>query len=513
MSIQPINLGAQANDGSGDGLRTGGEKINANFQELDTRVTTAQNKANEVDTLAGQVSTLNTTTGQLAGQVSTLQNTASSLDQRLDSAELELADHTVRIEALEATGPGGGSGSITPTFPEYRTNTLTKHYLGRQKTASIAAVTTTNVVVELESPFMAFRIGLPNLHTAAVTGVKVKVGLLNDRVPQAWLVDIVPDSEWVDVTWNGAATATLAQRVDVEIPSITFCDEIKFASYTRTDITAQRPLILIRIEYPAGSVATYPFLGISNWRQGTVRYMSASTQQTDGVTTPANFTQNLNTEQNVCIPTIQYYTEKTGKQILLCGDSTVEGVGGSPLGAGAVPIAAWRISTPDNPVEYANLSFHAQYPATYQKAISAFYDLIKPTHLVYSPYSVNEAAPTTGLTTDAANNLRLALAKTLEAARHARKPLKLILLEGLPVNASGKNLAAGDATRVAINTWLNTKLSGPVIATGYAAALSGVVNAQGQMEIAVGLTADNLHPNALGYETLADVIQPLIAAD
>lgn len=43
--MQQINLGQAANDGTGEPLRTGGQKINANFTELDTRVTAAQARA------------------------------------------------------------------------------------------------------------------------------------------------------------------------------------------------------------------------------------------------------------------------------------------------------------------------------------------------------------------------------------------------------------------------------------------------------------------------------------
>ncbi|WP_122663497.1 hypothetical protein [Pseudomonas viridiflava] len=45
MSIQPINIGQTANDGSGESLREGGAKINANFAELDQRTSTAQGSA------------------------------------------------------------------------------------------------------------------------------------------------------------------------------------------------------------------------------------------------------------------------------------------------------------------------------------------------------------------------------------------------------------------------------------------------------------------------------------
>jgi len=47
MSIVPINIGGAANDGNGQSLRSGGQIINANFAELDTRATAAQSKAEQ----------------------------------------------------------------------------------------------------------------------------------------------------------------------------------------------------------------------------------------------------------------------------------------------------------------------------------------------------------------------------------------------------------------------------------------------------------------------------------
>ncbi|BAQ75134.1 putative tail fibre protein [Pseudomonas sp. Os17] len=47
MSIDPINIGGVPNDGNGQDLRSGGQIINDNFAELDTRTTAAQAKAEQ----------------------------------------------------------------------------------------------------------------------------------------------------------------------------------------------------------------------------------------------------------------------------------------------------------------------------------------------------------------------------------------------------------------------------------------------------------------------------------
>ena len=50
MSLTLLNLGTSANDGTGDSLRAGGQKINDNFTDVDTRVTTAQTDADAAQT-------------------------------------------------------------------------------------------------------------------------------------------------------------------------------------------------------------------------------------------------------------------------------------------------------------------------------------------------------------------------------------------------------------------------------------------------------------------------------
>ncbi|WP_404938379.1 hypothetical protein P7C00_06685 [Pseudomonas sp. JDS08PS003] len=47
MTIDPIHLGSAPNDGSGQNLRSGGQTINDNFAELDTRTATAQATAEQ----------------------------------------------------------------------------------------------------------------------------------------------------------------------------------------------------------------------------------------------------------------------------------------------------------------------------------------------------------------------------------------------------------------------------------------------------------------------------------
>lgn len=77
MSITPLNIGSAPNDGNGQNLRSGGQVINANFAELDTRTASAQSKADAAipgsqKGAANGVATLGTDAKIPAGQLPAL---------------------------------------------------------------------------------------------------------------------------------------------------------------------------------------------------------------------------------------------------------------------------------------------------------------------------------------------------------------------------------------------------------------------------------------------------------
>lgn len=526
--IQDINLGAAPNSGDGDGLRTGGEKINANFQELDSRVTAAQAKANGVDSLVQRTTSLEQAIINQQQQNIDVDSALAQLDTRTTALEnaddgvppggttgqvlakvSDVSGDTGWIDPPEGGG-GEGGGPTLPSFPLTATTTLIKSLFGKWKNFSGGGnPITTNLVMELETPFMGLKLGIPNIHENAQPGVRVCVGLMSGRQGAAWLVDIVPTSGWFDLTFDGQSSVTLPARVNANEPSWTWTDLFDYGSMPRTD-GVRRPLIIIRIEYPAGSVGSAPFLGISNWRAASSpRYLSCGSQNVLGVTDKESFTQTLNTEANVCVPAVKYYTERAGKQLLVSGDSTVEGIQGSPQAMGAAQTVAYANSTPDNPIEYFNAAIHSVFPLVYSSYLLSVLPWVKPTHLIYSPYSVNEAAPGVGLNGGALRNLKNALGKVLEAVRDEGRPIKTILLEGLPVNSAGKDLGEGDQTRRDFNEWIN-QFKGPFIATGYASVVTGArINGQDQLLDTMS-SGDNLHPNSSGYNALANVLAPYI---
>lgn len=403
-------------------------------------------------------------------------------------------------------GPQGLPGEAGTGVAQSRTNVLTKALFGRYNTYNTTTNWTTNTVMELEAEFTSLRIAIPNASASVIENVKVSVGVVAANVPQAWLVGIQPTGDWIDATLNGSTTFTLQPRIAAERVSLAVSDELAVRSIPRTD-GGIRPLIIVRVEYPLGSLPSVPYLGTSNWRQAaSPRIMKTSVQNVLGVTDKASFTQTTNTEGGVAVPIVQYFTKKKGRQLLISADSTGEGVGSSPTGYGAVQIAAYTNSTPDNPIEYFNAGLHAQGPEVYSKRLSDVGDFVKPTIVFYSPYSINDVS-VGGMTTDQLNRVYTNLARMIAEMRNYPTS-SLILLEPLPTNPAFRDTGAGDQKRRDLIADLNT-FDIPVV-EGYAAAFSGAQDVDGQTLIKSGSTTDNVHPNITGYTELSTLVVPYI---
>ena len=403
-------------------------------------------------------------------------------------------------------GERGPQGPAGDGVAKARTNILTKGLFGRYNSFTTSSDWTTNIVMELESDFTALRIGVPNALPTQVNGIRVSVGVLAASVPQAWLVDINPTGGWVDATFNGASSLNAPASIAADRYSLSLTDWLNIRSIPRTD-GGIRPLIIMRIEYPNGSLPSVPYLGTSNWRQPTApRVMKTSVQTVLGVTNKAAYTQTTNTEGSVVVPVVQYISKKKGRQGFISGDSTKEGVGSNPNGYGAVQMSSYELSTPDNPIEYFNAGLHGQGPAVYSKRLADMGSFVKPTFVTYSPYSVNDVA-VGGLTSDQIGRIYTSLADFMNEMRN-HPNATLILTEPLPNNPAFRNTGAGDQKRRDLIADLAT--FDVIVAQGYAAAFSGSQDANGQTLIATGLSSDNVHPNLAGYQALAKTIKPIV---
>lgn len=113
MSITPLNIGSAPNDGNGQDLRSGGQVINDNFAELDTRTNAAQATADAAVTEAALQEGLDAKVDKIAGKGLSTEDFTTGEKNKL--AGLQPAHYRgtfITLAALQA-------GVVTPTAGDY----------------------------------------------------------------------------------------------------------------------------------------------------------------------------------------------------------------------------------------------------------------------------------------------------------------------------------------------------------------------------------------------------------
>lgn len=390
----------------------------------------------------------------------------------------------------------------------HRTNVLTKGMFGRYRSQNPGVVHTVCVTMELECEFTAVRVLIPNHTALEVAGVRVSVAVTNDFVGGHWNNAVNPTGgEWIDATFDGQTSGVIQPVGLTKIAALTPTDLVELQSIPRAS-GAPRPLLMVRVQFPV-TTFSIPNGGNYNWRvDGAHRPMRVSKQDVAGVDNKAAFTSATSVDTNVFIPVIQYMSAKEGRQVLIAGDSTTEGIGDSVTAFGAVQRACVALSTPDDPIEYFNAGLSSMSSPVFSQVPGYYAGLINPTHVFYGTYSVNDA-PVGGLNAAALARLKGGLGRAMHELRMAPRPAGLFLTEGLPNNPAYRDMGAGDQVRRDLNAWLHT-ITGARAISGYAAAITGSRDTDGQDAIASGMTTDNLHPNTAGYTALAETVKPYL---
>lgn len=390
------------------------------------------------------------------------------------------------------------------------TNVLTKSLFGRLRAEPITVATTFNGNMELESEFLSLRLGIPNIHTAAIPGVKVSVGVLSSVPAADYQVFITPENnEWLDFTID------LPARLGEERPSITYIDVAALASVARTDVANGRTIIIYRIEYPANSVASMPMNNQYFWRGAKApRVLRTSNQAVQGVTNKASFTSQAayaatkGGDDYAVVPVVQYQTLARGHQVMICGDSIQEGIGGDVRCYGAMQRSVYELSTPDRPLEYFNAALHAQGPDVYSRFFADHVAVVRPTIVTYSAWSGNDVTAGSGISALAMRRLKASLGRVFSSLQaEGLRPI-VLLPEATPVSSGYRNVGTNDQARRDFNAnWL-TKVSGGIVIKGFAAAITGTRDAAGQDQIKDGASGDGVHPNDPGHDLIKAVVKP-----
>ena len=118
MAYQPLGLGSAANDGSGDDIRTGGDKINDNFVEIYTKLGDGSTLSSDTvalltatQTMTNKTLTAPTINGAVGG-TTTSQTITTLTTEGIQNATGQL-EITAANQIVEIQGGGSNSGAIT----------------------------------------------------------------------------------------------------------------------------------------------------------------------------------------------------------------------------------------------------------------------------------------------------------------------------------------------------------------------------------------------------------------
>ena len=108
MAYQSLGLGSSANDGTGDDLRTGGDKINDNFVEIYTKLGTGTALTSGISADATNVTLTAPTINGVVGGTATSQTisslTTAGLTGTVGALEITAANHIVEFRGDGTTG-------------------------------------------------------------------------------------------------------------------------------------------------------------------------------------------------------------------------------------------------------------------------------------------------------------------------------------------------------------------------------------------------------------------------
>lgn len=340
--------------------------------------------------------------------------------------------------------------------------------------------------IALAADAEAVRILIPNMHTAAVSGVRVGLGLTANLgswsgTPPAGAGSAAQTStapvrteavnsaggDLLAATWSSAASGTLPAAYDAAnlVANYTATDWMPIATVARTDGSATPfPLLDVVVEYPAGSIATLAFDGNAYSQPSSFgnealyegRVWRAWAQDVLGVTTPAAFTRR--DISGYYIPLIvQYRSRNTGAVCeMSIGDSIYDGTGAAlPLNSFARRAMAAE-STAVAPIEYCNLSVPGATSAMLAARAQYLMPLVKPGIFHFEWGTVNNIS---GATMSArqiqhalgAFGVMMALADQYDAV-----PLTNSFL---PVSAAAKSLGATDSIRSSMNSAIAARVA------------------------------------------------------
>ena len=217
MAYQAIGRGTSANDGTGDDLRTGAGKVNANFVEVYTALGTGTALTTGISADASTVTLTAPTINGVVGGTTTSQTITTLTTEGIQNATGEL-EITAANQVVEIQGGGSNSGAITLNCEQ---NTHGQKIIAQPHSA---AVTNTLTLPAGGNGELVSTVATQTLTNKTMTGAIMTSPVLT--TPQ--IEDTSSDHQYV------FAVSELAADRTVTLPLLAGDDEFVFADHTQT---------------------------------------------------------------------------------------------------------------------------------------------------------------------------------------------------------------------------------------------------------------------------------------
>ncbi len=389
--------------------------------------------------------------------------------------------------------------------------------------------------IALAGHFKAVRIGIPNIHTASISGVLAAVGVSAaagawassaptvNNTGQATAAIPVPSETvssagvWRGLTFDGAASGTLAAAPNASnlTTSWTWSDWAPIKSVSRTD-GGVLPILDLSIFVPtaAGSI-TLAWTGASNnaWAMlgrediSLGKFWRVWNQDVDGVTTPANFTQTTTTPQIIPV-IVQYLSDVGGVTVFALGDSNFEASAGATypwLSFGFQASSA--LSSLQFPVEFCSLGCPGATTLQLLNKSRKLFPELREGVLLAQIASINNFGTTLGARTFQEG---VGHYGSVEAAIKDTE-LVPVYTTMHPVTTAARAWGTTDSQRVALNSWLLSEVSKQRSVFDMGQTLDGVLSGGQIQPKETIISTDGIHFNDLGQATLAGALREILS--
>ncbi len=365
-----------------------------------------------------------------------------------------------------------------------------------------------------EAPWDAVRIHILNAETSnSVQGVTANFAPTSTTAGFP-----TPTGSWTTFTWAAAGSINLVDSSSNQLFNVVTSDWMSSAnvqSVARTDGGAL-PLFMITVHNPTGAGAyTYTFEGQGSTAFDTDAltrgrlWFKAFQSNIDGVGTPANFTQTVESN-NINPMIVQFRSRGRVLSYMASGDS----IQGGSLTTSNMLSPGFRMaianSTATLPIQYMGSGWASQTSANYLANAKTLITAAQPQVCSYAVYSPNDSAPS------AAQN-QIWMRQAIDFTQHCRANNCIpILLGPTPINTDS---ASATSFKLALNNTLLALRARGFFVVDYWSRVAQT-SAAGIGTWRPGYTDDPLliHPNDAGAAVMAqalweDALQYIAAAN